>query len=123
MSRSKAEDLAFDTEDLVLFRSDSPSFSKQTKEVLTELVRDAQRVAHANYFSNVLVGPSDEGSEGGDVAIWVGVGDYGKGKEGSILTALGLPEGWIQRVRRNSNYFWTLNAYSVRSAVEIPAGA
>jgi len=111
MSRSQAEDLTFDAEDLVLFRSDLPHFSKQSKEVLTELVRNAQRVAHANYFANVLVGPSDEGSEGGDVAIWLGIGDFGKGKEGNILTALGLPEAWIDRVRRNSNYFWASDAH------------
>lgn len=96
ITRSKEEDLTFDSEDLILYRSHS--FSKKTQVYLTDLVRSAQRVAFANFFSNVLVGGSNEGSETGDVGVWLGTGDYGKGKEGNVLTALGLPYGWLQTV-------------------------
>jgi len=91
------EELTFDADNLILYKK--PSFTEDTKEYLTELVRDAQRVAFSNYFSNVLVGPSDEGGETGDVGLWLGQGDYGKGKEVNVLKALGFPEPWIDTVR------------------------
>ena len=46
----------------------------------------------------LLVGASNEGGETGDAGIWLGNGDYGKGKEGNILKALGLPESWLPTV-------------------------
>jgi hypothetical protein len=96
ISRSREHDLTFDAEDLILYRS--RSFSKKTQEYLTDLVRNAQRVAFSNFFSNVLVGASNEGSETGDVGIWLGNGDYGKGKEGNMMNMLGLPDSWLQTV-------------------------
>ncbi len=97
------EELTFDADDLILYKTSS--LTEETKEYLTELARDAQRVAFSNYFSNVLVGPSDEGGETGDVGIWLGQGDYGKGKEVSILKSLGFPERWIDTVWLPSTKF------------------
>lgn len=90
------EELTFDADDLILYKNSS--FSQQTKAYLTELVRDAQRVAFSNYVSNVLIGLSDEGGEAGDVALWLGQGSYGKGSEASILRSLGFPDEWIHTV-------------------------
>lgn len=96
VTRSEADDLTFDGEDLILYRT--RSFSKKTQLYLTDLVCNAQRIAFGNYFPNLLVGASNEGSETGDIGVWLGNEDYGKGKEGSVLNILGLPESWLQTV-------------------------
>lgn len=96
ITRSSEEELTFDSEYLILYRS--LSFTKKTQDHLTNLVQKAQQIAFANYFSNVLVGASDEGSETGDIGVWLGAGSYGKGKEGNILNTLGLPDSWLQTV-------------------------
>jgi molybdopterin/thiamine biosynthesis adenylyltransferase len=95
--RTQSEhDLTFDSEDLILYRT--RSFTKKTQVNLTELVHTAQLVAFNSFTANALVGLSNEGSDTGDVGIWLGKGDYGRGKEENILKTLGLPESWLQTV-------------------------
>jgi len=93
---TRSDDLTFDAEDLILYRT--RSFTKETRKHLTNLVRKAQQLASQNCTANVLVGASNNGSETGDVGLWLGEGDYGKGKAENILKTLGLPESCLTSV-------------------------
>jgi hypothetical protein len=96
ISLPEEADLTFDGEDFILYRT--RSFTKKTQVYLTNLVCKAQQAAFRSCSANALVGASNEGSETGDVGVWLGDGDYGKGNEERVLKALGLPESCLATV-------------------------
>ena len=75
--------------------------------VFQRLVGEAQRVAYSRACSSALVGEGNESDEMGDVAIWLGQGDFGPGHAEKVLLALGLDTKIVCRVTHLR--LWTLN--------------
>lgn len=67
--------------------------SSEPPEAVKELVLAAQKKAPTLLRSSVLTG-SSEGDEYGDVGVWLGEGEYGKGQEKNVLEALGMSD-WL----------------------------
>ncbi|KDQ57738.1 hypothetical protein JAAARDRAFT_35423 [Jaapia argillacea MUCL 33604] len=71
----------------------SSSPSPAVQEQLRDLVLSSQEVANSAACGSFVAGQSSESDEFGDVAVWLGEGDFGKGNELRVLEALGL-EHW-----------------------------
>lgn len=67
--------------------------SSEPPEAVKELVLAAQKKAPTLLRSSVLTG-SSEGDEYGDVGVWLGEGEYGKGQEKNVLEPLGMSD-WL----------------------------
>lgn len=78
--------LEFDEGHRVVYPGARPS--AETAECLYALAKEAQDTAHARACSSVLVGASSESDDTGDVAFWLGAGDYGSADK--VLQALGI---------------------------------
>ncbi|KAJ7730883.1 hypothetical protein DFH07DRAFT_848297 [Mycena maculata] len=65
---------------------------------LTQLATSAQAAAESAACASILAGNSTDGDseEGGDgdVAVWLGPGEFGKGKEKNVLAQLGLDSNY-----------------------------
>jgi len=96
-----SKELYFD--DLVL----STTKDHPKDDVFQQLVDEAQRVAYSRACSSALVGESNESDEMGDVAIWLGQGDFGPGHAEKVLLAFGLDTEIVCRVTHLR--LWVLN--------------
>ena len=79
--------LAFDEAHLVLAPV-GVSLSEEVSKSLCALAKEAQEKAYARACSSLLVGESSESDDTGDVAFWLGAGDYGGADK--VLRALGI---------------------------------
>ncbi|KAF9484465.1 hypothetical protein BDN70DRAFT_928341 [Pholiota conissans] len=86
LCRASTKELQFDPEHLVLYSSTPPS--ETTARYLYALAKSAQDGAYALACSSILVGTSNESDDTGDVAFWLGVGDFASASK--VLEALGL---------------------------------
>ena len=71
----------------------------EVQTYLHSLTLAANAVANENACGSVLAGQGSESDEFGDVACWLGQGDYGPGRETNVLQALGL-QSWSQNTRK-----------------------
>lgn len=78
--------LEFDAEHLLLIAATRPSAS--TASYLYRLAKAAQDSAYARACSSLLAGEGSESDDTGDVAFWLGEGDYGAPDK--VLRALGV---------------------------------
>jgi len=78
--------LDFKASRLLLFSSSQPS--EQAQMYLYQLAKDAQAEAFSLLCSSLLVGQGNESDEYGDVAFWVGKGEFGVAE--NVLHALGI---------------------------------
>ncbi|KAA1474261.1 hypothetical protein DENSPDRAFT_746570, partial [Dentipellis sp. KUC8613] len=62
---------------------------------VTSLTLAANNAAAANACGSVLAGHTSEGDEFGDVALWLGEGEFGAGHEEDVLRTLDLA-GWLK---------------------------
>ncbi|KAJ7647493.1 hypothetical protein FB45DRAFT_687757, partial [Roridomyces roridus] len=62
------------------------------------LAQAAQSAADAVMCSSILAGHTNESDEGGDVAVWLGPGNFGRGNERSVLEKFGIPEHEITKI-------------------------
>ena len=60
------------------------------REFLVNLTRRAASAASALACGSILAGATSETDEYGDIAFWLGEGDFGPGREREVLDALGL---------------------------------
>jgi len=78
--------LEFKASRLLLYSSSQPS--EQAQIYLYQLAKDAQAEALSLLCSSLLVGQGNESDEYGDVAFWVGNGEFGVAE--NVLDALGI---------------------------------
>ena len=71
----------------------------EVQTYLHSLTLAANAVANENACGSVLAGQGSESDEFGDVACWLGQGEYGPGRETDVLQALGL-QSWSQNNRK-----------------------
>ncbi|ETW80547.1 hypothetical protein HETIRDRAFT_101688 [Heterobasidion irregulare TC 32-1] len=71
----------------------------EVQTYLHSLTLAANAVANENACGSVLAGQGSESDEFGDVACWLGQGEYGPGRETDVLQALGL-QNWSQNNRK-----------------------
>ncbi|KAF8972956.1 hypothetical protein BDZ97DRAFT_642112 [Flammula alnicola] len=88
LNENSTHTLDFDASHLLLTASPSSQLSETTKSYLYRLAKDAQDAAYSIGCSSVLVGQGNEGDDTGDVAFWLGEGEYGAAE--NVLRALGL---------------------------------
>ncbi|KAJ3574720.1 hypothetical protein NP233_g1576 [Leucocoprinus birnbaumii] len=65
-------------------------------DFLRNLCSLANSTAEGFSCSSILAGPGNESDEMGDVAIWLGQGEFGPGNERNVLGALGLTP-WLEQ--------------------------
>lgn len=68
--------------------------TKQVRETLLKLAVSAQGAAEALACSSVLAGQGSESDDTGDVALWLGHGDFGRGHAQNVIEKLGLVD-WL----------------------------
>ncbi|KAI0029993.1 hypothetical protein K488DRAFT_88186 [Vararia minispora EC-137] len=68
----------------------SPPPHPTTAAFLQSFASAAAKAATAKACGSLLAGHSSESDEFGDVAVWIGKGEYGAGHEQDVLRALGL---------------------------------
>lgn len=92
----------FDASNLSLIHKGSSA----PPEAVRSLVLTAQQMVNSlRDRSSILGGLRSESDEYGDVGVWLGDGDYGKGREKDILRTLGM-EGWLEgKVSRSCSLF------------------
>ncbi|KZT04607.1 uncharacterized protein LAESUDRAFT_727779 [Laetiporus sulphureus 93-53] len=73
----------------VLYPRGTPS-GKAEEEYIASLTIQANAAAKSLACGSILAGQSSEADEYGDVAFWLGEGDYGVGHESQVLEALRL---------------------------------
>ena len=73
-----------------------------TQNYLYSLAKDAEEAAVSQSCSSILAGLGSESDDFGDVAVWLGQGEYGRGHEADALKRLGF-EQWAThgQVRRS----------------------
>ncbi|KAL1701213.1 hypothetical protein EV121DRAFT_294482 [Schizophyllum commune] len=64
-----------------------------TQNYLYSLAKDAEEAAVSQSCSSILAGLGSESDDFGDVAVWLGQGEYGRGHEADALKRLGF-EQW-----------------------------
>ncbi|KAL1756404.1 hypothetical protein FB107DRAFT_273912 [Schizophyllum commune] len=64
-----------------------------TQNYLYSLAKDAEEAAVSQSCSSILAGLGSESDDFGDVAVWLGQGEYGRGHEVDALKRLGF-EQW-----------------------------
>ncbi len=79
---------------LILPRTHSPSDT--ISSYYADLTLLANNAAESLSCSSILAGQGNESDDTGDVALWLGEGDYGPGKEENVLKLLSLTP-WIER--------------------------
>ncbi|KAF8197952.1 hypothetical protein BJ912DRAFT_952636 [Pholiota molesta] len=89
---ASTKQLTFDAAHLVLYPSDAPS--EAIARYLYQLAKDAQDAAYSRACSSILAGEGSEGDDTGDVAFWLGEGDFSS--PGKVLEALGLSGNGMQ---------------------------
>ncbi|EGN99546.1 hypothetical protein SERLA73DRAFT_179618 [Serpula lacrymans var. lacrymans S7.3] len=63
------------------------------QEFVSRLTHAAHGAAESLTCGSIVAGHTSESDEHADVGVWLGEGDYGRGKEREVLRALGL-DGW-----------------------------
>lgn len=86
LCEASTQELTFDAAHLVLCPSVAPS--EAIRRYLYQLAKDAQDAAYSRACSSILAGEGSEGDDTGDVAFWLGEGDFTS--PGKVLEALGL---------------------------------
>lgn len=64
--------------------------SKPLQDYFYELAYSAEAAAVTLACSSILAGQGSESDDFGDVSVWFGEGDFGKGREELILSKLGM---------------------------------
>lgn len=73
----------------------TPSPSHQLLQYFENLALLANKAAESLTCSSILAGQGNESDDMGDVALWLGEGDYGPGKERNVLKLLNLTQ-WTE---------------------------
>ena len=82
----------FDASHLSVIRKGSSTPSEAVK---TLVITAQQMVNSLRDRSSILAGLRSESDEFGDMGVWLGAGDYGKGREKDVIDALGMKE-WLE---------------------------
>ncbi|KAI0321092.1 hypothetical protein OF83DRAFT_1280692 [Amylostereum chailletii] len=73
--------------------SSSASAPPEVQSFIRDLASAANKVANANACGSLLAGQGSESDDFGDVGVWLGEGELGRGHEEDALKALGL-QSW-----------------------------
>ncbi|KAF8160992.1 hypothetical protein B0H34DRAFT_673052 [Crassisporium funariophilum] len=94
LSDQSTRSCQYDSEALLLLPNEKPD--EKTKGYLNSLAQIAQTAATSQTCSSILLGEGNESDDTGDIAFWLGVGNYVSA--GNVLEALGLDK-WAENIK------------------------
>ncbi|KAI0915651.1 hypothetical protein AcV5_003515 [Taiwanofungus camphoratus] len=81
---------------IALLPPDAPANNRPQEEFLSALTLGANDAASSTACGSILAGQTSESDEYGDIAFWLGEGNFNKGNEKAVIKALGL-QFWLSQ--------------------------